>query len=59
MASVVNEKETLQAVVDAVVVVVIILGEAELEAPAARDFVDGKDKMTFFLVLSLMCLLYL
>ena len=43
MASVVNEKKTLQAVV-----VFVILGEAELEAPAARDFVDGKGKMTFF-----------
>jgi len=45
MASVVNEKDTLQAVV---FVVVAILGdEPKLEAPAARDIVYGRGKMIF------------
>ena len=43
MASAVSETETLQAVVGAVVI--ILEDEPKLEAPAARDFVDGKGRM--------------
>ena len=46
MASVVSETEILQAVVGAVVI--IVGDEPKLEAPAARDFVDGKGRMIFF-----------